>query len=239
MRRSSLMAIIIAVVVLVLAAGAFLFIREANSVPKHGSGARTGTAASRQSAQGKVTNLLLVCVEDDGDTLSPFLGSDGILLMTINEGTKKVVSTAFLSNTRVEVSHAYPDTLANVYRDGGVQLLKKTLSENFGVLPDYYAVLKAGDLGELKDSNASSLRVLGLSELTALAKTLASKAKTDMSSADMLSFAGSAADMKSYKGASLKIPEAGGYETEIDGEQTVLVPDLEANAAALQTALYE
>lgn len=242
MRKSTLMILVIAVIVITLAVGAFLLIREMNSVPNASAAARTNSVSSRttQPSNGKVTHFLLVCV-DSGDTaaLSPFLGSDGVLMLTINEGARKLVVTAFDAATQVKVSRAYDDTLGHVYRDGGVELLKKTLSENFGVLPDYYAVFKDSDLGELKDSSASSLRELGLSELTALAKTLTQKATTDMSTSTLLGLAGSASQLQSYKSASLSVPSLGGYETgELDGN-TVLVPDLEANAEALQKELYE
>ena len=238
MKKSTLIIIVVAVIVLTLAVGAFLLIQQMNSIPKPGTGGSTSSYRPEQS--GKVTNLLLVCV-DGGDktALSPFLGSDGILLMSINEGTRKIVMTGFRADTQVRVSKAYDDTLDHVYRDGGVELLKKTLSENFGLLPDHYAVVKDSDLGDLAGSSKSSLRDLGLSELTSLAKSLSKKANTDMSATDLLGFGMKAADLRSYKGVTLTLPDDGGFEIgELDG-RSVLIPDLETCAALLDKTIYE
>ena len=239
MKKSTLIIIVVAVIVLTLAAGAFLLIQQMNSIPKAGTAG--GTASSyRPEQSGKVTNRLLVGV-DGGDktALAPFLGSDGILLMSINEGTRKIVMTGFRADTQVRVSKAYDDTLDHVYRDGGVELLKKTLSENFGLLPEHYAVVKDSDLGDLAGSSKSSLRDLGLSELTSLAKSLSKKANTDMSASDLLGFAMKAADMRSYKGVTLTLPDDGGFEIgELDG-RSVRIPDFDACAALLDKTIYE
>ncbi len=238
MKKSTLIIIVVAVIVLTLAVGAFLLIQQMNSIPKPGAGGSTSSYQPGQS--GKVTNLLLVCV-DGGDktALSPFLGSDGILLMSINEGTRKIVMTGFRADTQVRVSKAYDDTLDHVYRDGGVELLKRTLSENFGMLPEHYAVVKNSDLGDLAGSDKSSLRDLGLSELTSLAKSLSKKANTDMSASDLLGFGLKAADLRSYKGVTLTLPDDGGFEIgELDG-RAVLVPDLETCASLLDKTIYE
>jgi len=133
---------------------------------------------------------------------------------------------------------AYDDTLDHVFRDGGVNLLKKTLEENFGVTADHYALMKAGDLGELAGEDAASIRDLGAAELVKLAKNMASKAETDMSSQEMLSFASKAANMNSYKASSLTVPKDGSYTSETDEEgKEILAPDLEANRSWLEEKL--
>ncbi len=166
------------------------------------------------------------------------MNSDGILLVSVNESAKKIIFVSFDSSTQVKVSHAYDDTLDHVFRDGGVNLLKKTLEENFGVTADHYAPMKAGDLGELAGEDAASIRDLGAAELVKLAKNMASKAETDMSSQEMLSFASKAANMNSYKASSLTVPKDGSYTSETDEEgKEILAPDLEANRSWLEEKL--
>ena len=225
------------VVVIVLVAGLFLIVRMMEN-QELTVGEYSGGMSKR--ARGRYTNLLLVCTDEkDEGSLRGFYGSDGILLVTVNKTTEEILFTAFRGNTLVKADDGGEATLAEIYRDGGVQKLKKALSGNFGVLPDYYAVFDESTVQDAFGGKTGSIRDLGVSELAKLAKSITKQAKTDIPAKTLLSLAAAAKDYKDYKKVSQSIPIEDSYQTEGTGKSEILIPDLEANAAYLQASLYE
>ncbi len=237
-KNSNALLILAVVVVLALVAGLFLLVRMMDNQELPSGGNYAGGAVRRST--GKHTDLLLLCVDEkDEGSLREFYGSDGILLVTINEKTEEVLFTAFRSNTQVKVDKSYDDTLAGVYREGGVQKLKKVFSENFGVRPNYYAIFDETTVQDAFGGKTGSVRDLGVSELTKLAKSFTKQVKTDIPAKTLLSLAMDAREIKSFRTISQSIPLEDSYTTEGEGKREILIPDLEANAAYLQASLYE
>ncbi len=113
---------------------------------EHGKEERQGMFALSD-----VLNILLIGSDGLNPNDSSLANADGILLVTLNPGTRELIFTSFLRDTRVRVKDAYYDKLTSVYHEGGVELLREAIEDNFGIHTDYYALFTYQDVIDLVD----------------------------------------------------------------------------------------
>ena len=114
-------------------------------IRKPGLAERLATTKLQQSAQepannlqsrfggGQTVNLLLVGRDADGHTGTR---ADTIMLCTINKQKQTITLTSFLRDLYVKIPGYGKDRINAAYHFGGVQLLEKTLRENFDIQVD-------------------------------------------------------------------------------------------------------
>ena len=89
-----------------------------------------------------VTNLLLIGVDNDNTAGWEERGNaDGLMLVSINENSGRIVLTSLMRDIRVRVADSYRTKLTLVYHDGGVPLLIDTIEQSFGVEIDGYVLV--------------------------------------------------------------------------------------------------
>lgn len=78
-----------------------------------------------------ILNILLV--GQDRREGENFARSDSMILCTFNKETKKLTMTSFLRDLYVEIPGHHANRINAAYAQGGIQLLDKTLTQNFGL----------------------------------------------------------------------------------------------------------
>ena len=82
---------------------------------------------------GQIVNLLLVGRDADGRTGTR---ADTIMLCTVNKQKQTITLTSFLRDLYVKIPGYGKDRINAAYNFGGVELLKRTLQENFNIRID-------------------------------------------------------------------------------------------------------
>lgn len=82
---------------------------------------------------GEIVNILLVGKDAESDTGAR---SDAMILCTFNKEADTITMTSFLRDMYVKIPGHKRNRINAAYRFGGVELLKETLYENFGVEVD-------------------------------------------------------------------------------------------------------
>lgn len=78
-----------------------------------------------------IVNILLVGQDRrDGE---PVARSDSMILCTFHKESKRLVMTSFLRDLYVQIPGCQPNRINAAYAAGGVSLLNKTLTQNFGI----------------------------------------------------------------------------------------------------------
>lgn len=107
-----------------------------------------------------IMNILLIGVENvdpvTGESLTGKTTSrgrtDSIVLLTINSEDKTVKLTSFMRDCYVSIPGKESNRINAAYAKGGVALLYDTLKENFGIVPDNYALVNFEDFRTIVDS---------------------------------------------------------------------------------------
>ena len=77
--------------------------------------------------------------------------SDAMILMTVNKNTKSVVLTSFLRDLYVEIPGYGSNRINASYAFGGMDLLNRTLEQNFGIYVDGNVEVDFGQFSEIVD----------------------------------------------------------------------------------------
>lgn len=89
-----------------------------------------------------VKNILLIGVDNDYVGGMDKLGNaDGLIIVSINEDTKRVVLNSIMRDSFVAVPDRYNTKITLTYHFGGVDLLLETLEANFGIPIDNYVLV--------------------------------------------------------------------------------------------------
>ena len=107
-----------------------------------------------------IMNILLIGVENidpvTGESLTGKTTSrgrtDSIVLLTINSEDKTIKLTSFMRDCYVSIPGKESNRINAAYAKGGVALLYDTLKENFGIVPDNYALVNFEDFRTIVDS---------------------------------------------------------------------------------------
>lgn len=86
----------------------------------------------------RLTNILLVG-EDARTEDETGMRSDSMILCTLNPDTHEIILTSFMRDMYVPIPGYKSNRINNAFSRGGVELLEKTIQENFGVHIDGYA----------------------------------------------------------------------------------------------------
>lgn len=97
-----------------------------------------------------VTNILLIGTDGRNKNKS-FSRSDSMMVLSINDDTKKIVLTSVLRDIYVEIPEHGGNRLNTSYAFGGVKLLKETLKNNLNINIDRYAMVNFYDFIEIID----------------------------------------------------------------------------------------
>ena len=89
-----------------------------------------------------ITNILLIGVDNDyAEGMDQLGNADGLVIVSVNEKTHRIVLTSLMRDIRVQVPDAYRTKLTLVYHEGGVPLLIDTIEQNFGIAVDAYVLV--------------------------------------------------------------------------------------------------
>lgn len=95
-------------------------------------------------ANAQVYNLLIVGVDS---RVGDYEGrSDAMMVLSVNPLKQKLVLTSLLRDSWVNIPGRGEDRLNAAYEYGGIQLLKKTIRQNYGIKTDAYVVVNFQDL---------------------------------------------------------------------------------------------
>lgn len=89
------------------------------------------------SVSGNVTNILLIGVDRRDSSWNG--NSDSMILISINNDTKKVILTSIMRDTYVSIPGVKNYKINHAMAVGGANLLLETVRQNFKVQVDYYA----------------------------------------------------------------------------------------------------
>lgn len=122
---------------------------EALPVPTNFVAAEMNFApAQNQAANQKIINILLIGQDDDTQASAR---SDAIILCTFNKEKDVITMTSFLRDLYVKIPGHRSNRLNAAFRFGGVELLSKTLHENFGIEIDGSIQVDFGRFEEIID----------------------------------------------------------------------------------------
>ena len=96
-----------------------------------------------------IKNILLIGV--DGNNLEKGNRSDAMIIMTIDESSKKIKLTSLGRDTYVYIKDRGKEKLTHAYAYGGPDLLLQTIKENFGIDIDRYATVSFSSFMEIID----------------------------------------------------------------------------------------
>lgn len=90
-----------------------------------------------------VTNILLIGVDNDNlEGLEDRGNADGLMILSVNKGTKQVVLSSLMRDVKVSVPGAgYKTKLTLVYHYEGLGTLIDTIEQNFGIPIDNYVMV--------------------------------------------------------------------------------------------------
>ena len=109
--------------------------------------ARAAEANGRNGSD--IVNILLVGQDRrDGD---PVARSDSMILCTFQKESKRLIMTSFLRDLYVQIPGCQPNRINAAYAAGGISLLNKTLTQNFGVLIDGNVEIDFSQFSEIID----------------------------------------------------------------------------------------
>ena len=91
----------------------------------------------------KLTNILLVG-EDSRTEGETGQRSDSMILCTLNPDTHEVILTSFMRDMYVPIPGYKDNRINSAFSRGGVELLEKTIQEDFGVRVDGYVSIDFG-----------------------------------------------------------------------------------------------
>lgn len=101
----------------------------------------------------EVTNILLIGVDNDYLPGMDARGNaDGLVILSINKTTKKVVLTSLMRDIYVSVPERYNTKITLVYHYSGINTLIKTVEANFGVPIDNYVLVNYLNVIDIVDS---------------------------------------------------------------------------------------
>lgn len=105
-------------------------------------------------SNGEVTNILLIGVDNDNlEGLEERGNADGLMILSINRSTRKIVLSSLMRDVKVRVPGAgYKTKLTLVYHYEGVETLLETIEQNFGVLIDNYVMVNYLAVVDLVDA---------------------------------------------------------------------------------------
>lgn len=97
-----------------------------------------------------VTNILLIGV--DARTKGERCRSDSMILVSINEDTRKIVMTSLLRDSYVSIPGVGHDRLNAAHAYGGPDLLMRTIEYNFGIGVDRYVSVDFSSFVDVVDA---------------------------------------------------------------------------------------
>lgn len=133
------LAVIISVcmVLAILFAGAYFIVRAIVSKTNYKPYETDYVRAADVMHDPDVMNVLLIGSDERGsvDTAR----SDAMIVLSINQNTKKIVMTSILRDSYVEIPGYGKQRINHAYQMGGEALLVQTIEQNFKIGIDYYA----------------------------------------------------------------------------------------------------
>lgn len=143
---------VIAIVCMVLAiffAGAYFIVRAIVSKTNYQPYETDYVRAADVMHDPDVMNILLIGSDERGsvDTAR----SDAMIVLSINQNTKKIVMTSILRDSYVEIPGYGKQRINHAYQMGGEALLIQTIEQNFKIGIDYYASVDFFSFMEIVD----------------------------------------------------------------------------------------
>ena len=113
-----------------------------------------------------VTNILLIGVDNDYLPGMNDLGNaDGLVLVSINKTSQKVVMTSFMRDIYVAMPGAFNTKITMSYHYGGVPVLLDTVEANFGINVDNYILVNYLNVIDIVDAVGGVTLDVSASEL--------------------------------------------------------------------------
>lgn len=97
----------------------------------------------------QVFNILLVGTDERGDVKGA--RSDSMMMVSINDASKEISVTSFMRDIQVKIPKYGLNKLNAAYAYGGIDLLEKTLYNNFNIQTDRYAQIDFDSFIQLFD----------------------------------------------------------------------------------------
>lgn len=96
-------------------------------------------------------HYLLVCMDSWGANLSRLGYSDGMLLITVDEASGRIISTSFIRDTLVTHPDGKPGRLTYVIKEYGISGLMDTLNRHFGLRIEKYILMDWSQVSAIVD----------------------------------------------------------------------------------------
>lgn len=129
--------IITALIAAIAAVGAFIFVYSNISKTNYESVDRQKRSEDVWAEEKGVKNILLLGTDEriNGDASR----SDAIIVLSINENTKKIIMTSILRDSYVMIPGYGENRINHAYQMGGAALMMQTIEDNFKIPIDSYA----------------------------------------------------------------------------------------------------
>ncbi|MGN0397537.1 MAG: LCP family protein [Candidatus Fimimorpha sp.] len=129
--------IITALIAAIAAVGAFIFVYSNISKTNYESVDRQKRSEDVWAEEKGVKNILLLGTDEriNGDASR----SDAIIVLSINENTKKIIMTSILRDSYVTIPGYGENRINHAYQMGGAALMMQTIEDNFKIPIDSYA----------------------------------------------------------------------------------------------------
>ncbi|MBR4344830.1 MAG: LCP family protein [Lachnospiraceae bacterium] len=119
----------------------------------------------------KTVNILLLGEENIGGGSMTRGRTDSIVIATIDTVNKSIKLTSIMRDCYVQIPDFQDNRINAAYAFGGVPLLYKTIEQNFGIVPDNYALVRFNDFEKIVDSIGGIDITLSKKEANYLNKT--------------------------------------------------------------------
>ncbi len=96
-------------------------------------------------------HYLLVCMDSWGANLSRLGYSDGMVLITIDEASGRIITTSFIRDTLVVHPDGKPGRLTYVMKEFGIDGLMDTLNRHFGLRIEKYILMDWSQVSAIVD----------------------------------------------------------------------------------------
>ena len=114
-----------------------------------GDGSQDGMPEKLIGTEKNIINILLIGQDRrEGEGRAR---SDAMILLTVNKNTKSVVLTSFLRDLYVQIPGYGSNRINASYAFGGMELLNRTLEQNFGIYVDGNVEVDFGQFSEIVD----------------------------------------------------------------------------------------
>ena len=103
------------------------------------------------ASQNKITNILLVGA-DKRESWKEAGRSDSVMILTIDQEHKQLKLTSLMRDLYIDIPEHGKNRFNAAYSYGGISLLYKTITKNFGIKADGYAIVDFAAFKEVVDT---------------------------------------------------------------------------------------